>query len=80
MEGTLVFNGTYSTRLDKKDPAIALSYQAEDMDVQKVFYAFNTIQKLMPIGEFLAGKLSSQLSMTGQIEFEHDAIVQFLDR
>jgi len=39
----------------------------KDVDVQKAFYSFNTVQKLMPIGQFLSGKLSSQLSMTGKL-------------
>ena len=38
-----------------------------NVDIQKTFYAFNTMQKLMPIGQFLAGKLTSQLSMTGKL-------------
>jgi hypothetical protein len=29
--------------------------------------AFNTVQKLMPIGKFLAGKLSSQLNLSGKL-------------
>jgi hypothetical protein len=37
------------------------------MDVQKAFLSYNTIQALMPIGKFLAGKLSSQLSLTGNL-------------
>jgi hypothetical protein len=39
----------------------------KDVDVQKAFYAFNTVQKLMPIGQFIAGKLQSQLSMSGNL-------------
>ncbi|MDT9115873.1 AsmA-like C-terminal region-containing protein, partial [Escherichia coli] len=44
-----------------------LSYEVKDVDIQKTFFAFNTVQKLMPIGQFLAGKLNSQLSMTGHL-------------
>ncbi|MES1222727.1 MAG: AsmA-like C-terminal region-containing protein, partial [Bacteroidota bacterium] len=36
-------------------------------DVEKTFNAFNTVQKLMPIGKFLSGKLSSQLTFTGKL-------------
>ena len=67
LDGTIVFNGSYSTKTNKKEPAISINYDVANMDVQKTFYAFNTIQKLMPIGQFLAGKLSSQLSMTGNL-------------
>ena len=41
----------------KKNQPLAISYDVKDMDVQKAFFSFNTIQKLMPIGQFLAGKL-----------------------
>jgi len=67
LDGTMKFNGSYSTKTNKKDPAIAINYDVKDLDIQKTFYAFNTIQKLMPIGQFLGGKLQSQLSMTGNL-------------
>jgi hypothetical protein len=67
LDGSIAINGSYSTKENKKDPAIALSYDVKDMDVQKAFTAFNTVQKLMPIGQFLSGKLTSQLSMTGSL-------------
>jgi hypothetical protein len=63
--GTLAVSGSYSTRVNKKKPAIALTYDVKDLDVQQTFNTFVTVQKLMPIGKFLGGKLSSQLSMTG---------------
>ena len=67
LDGTMTFNGSYSTRTNKKDPAININYDVKDLDIQKTFYAFNTIQKLMPIGQFLGGKIQSQLSMTGNL-------------
>lgn len=67
LEGTMNFNGSYSTKADKKDPAISLSYDVKDIDIQKAFTSFVTVKKLMPIGQFLAGKLSSQLSVTGNL-------------
>jgi hypothetical protein len=67
LDGTMTFNGSYSTKTNKKDPAININYDVKDVDVQQAFFSYNTIQKLMPIGQFLAGKLSSQLSMTGNL-------------
>ncbi len=67
LDGVINFNGSYSTKSNKKEPDIAISYDIQNVDVQKAFYSFNTVQKLMPIGQFLAGKLSSQLSMTGKL-------------
>lgn len=65
--GTMALNGSYSTRADKKNPDITMSYDVKDLDIQKTFLAFNTVQKLMPIGQFLAGKLSSQMSLNGNL-------------
>jgi hypothetical protein len=65
LDGTLAVSGSYSTAANKKKPAITLSYDVKDLDVQKTFLTFNTVQKLMPIGKFLGGKLSSKLNMTG---------------
>ncbi|MDZ4793777.1 MAG: AsmA-like C-terminal region-containing protein [Bacteroidota bacterium] len=67
LDGNVTINGSYSTKLNKKEPDIGLSYDIKDMDVQKAFLSYNTIQALMPIGKFLAGKLSSQLSLTGNL-------------
>ncbi len=67
LDGTITMIGSYSTKEDKKKPAISMSYNVDKVDIQKTFYAFNTVQKLMPIGKFLAGKLTSSLSATGKI-------------
>lgn len=68
LDGTMAFNGSYSTKENKKDPAINISYDVKNIDIQKAFYSFNTVKQLMPAGQFLAGKLSSQLSMNGHLK------------
>lgn len=65
--GTIGLNGSYSTKESKTKPAISLGYDLKNLDVQKTFYAFNTVQKLMPIGQFIAGNLTSNLTMTGRL-------------
>jgi hypothetical protein len=67
LDGNIVFNGGYSTRNSKTAPDINLDYNITNVDVQKAFFAFNTVQKLMPLGKFLSGKLSSQFSMAGKL-------------
>lgn len=67
LDGTIKINGSYSTKESKIKPAIAMSYDVAQVDIQKTFYAFNTAQKLMPIGKFLAGKLTSVLSANGKM-------------
>src|SRR5205085_11466808 len=65
LDGSIMVNGSYSTRENKKKPAITLNYDVQDLDVQKTFNTFNTVQKLMPVGKFLSGKLNSKLGLTG---------------
>lgn len=67
LDGTIGLGGSYSTRVSKKKPDIVLNYDVQNLDVQKTFFAYNTVQKLMPIGKFIAGKLSSKLSLKGQL-------------
>ncbi len=68
LDGNILLNGSYSTKNNKTNPDISLSYDINDMDVQKVFTSFNTVKALMPIGKFLSGKLNSELSMTGSLK------------
>ncbi|HMH21775.1 MAG TPA: AsmA-like C-terminal region-containing protein [Puia sp.] len=67
LDGSMLINGSYSTRNDKRRPEIAMSYDVKNLDIQKTFYAFNTVQKLMPAGKFIDGKLNSQMSMNGRM-------------
>ncbi len=67
MDGSMVINGSYSTKLDKKKPDIAMSYDLKNFNIQKSFYTFNTFQKLMPVGKFLSGRLSSKMSLQGKL-------------
>ena len=67
LDGSILVNGTYSTKESKLKPDISLMYNVDKVDVEKTFKAFNTVRILMPIGRFLAGKLTSQLSLKGKL-------------
>jgi hypothetical protein len=67
LDGTIAMGGTYSTKASKKKPAISLNYDIQNLDIQKTFMAYNTVQKLMPIGQFISGKLTSKLTMNGRL-------------
>ena len=58
LDGSITINGSYSTKENKEKPAITMSYDVDKVDVQKTFYAFNTVQKLMPIGKFLGREIN----------------------
>lgn len=68
LDGTITVNGSYSTKINKQKPDISLSYEIKNVDVQKAFYAYNTIQSLLPIGKYLSGKLHSELSIIGNLD------------
>ncbi|HVW62537.1 MAG TPA: AsmA-like C-terminal region-containing protein [Puia sp.] len=65
LDGTMVLNGAYSTKVSRKTPVFAMSYDLQKLDVQKTFYAFNSVQKLMPAGKYIAGRFSSRLTVDG---------------
>ncbi|KAA2241912.1 AsmA family protein [Chitinophaga agrisoli] len=67
LQGSMEVNGSYSTKNSKLNPDINLSYNVQQLDVQQTFNAFNTVQKLMPIGQFLSGKITSQLTVQGKL-------------
>ncbi|HEY0611863.1 MAG TPA: AsmA-like C-terminal region-containing protein, partial [Chitinophaga sp.] len=67
LQGSMEVNGSYSTKQSKHNPDIDLAYNVQNLDVQQTFNAFNTVQKLMPIGQFLSGKISSQLKLQGKL-------------
>ncbi|MFP5040116.1 AsmA-like C-terminal region-containing protein [Parasediminibacterium sp. JCM 36343] len=67
LDGQMAVSGYYSTKLDKKKPDISLTYNLTNVDIQKTFYTFNTVQKIMPVGQYLGGKVSSQFTMKGKL-------------
>ncbi|OQP39892.1 hypothetical protein A4H97_16870 [Niastella yeongjuensis] len=67
LDGTIALGGSYSTKVSKKKPDIALNYDIQNLDIQKTFMAYNTVQKLMPIGQFIDGKLTSKLTLNGKL-------------
>ena len=67
LDGKIGLNGSYATKNDKKHPAISLSYDVKELSVEKTFFAFNTVQQLMPIGKFISGVINSQLTLNGKL-------------
>lgn len=67
LDGKIAVSGSYSTKASTKNPAIALTYDVSNLSAEKTFNAFNTIQKLMPIGKFISGTISSKLTLNGKL-------------
>jgi hypothetical protein len=67
LQGNMEVNGSYSTKNTPLTPDITMAYNVQNVDVKETFNAFNTVQKLMPVAQFLSGKITSQLSMKGKL-------------
>ena len=67
LDGKIGLNGSYTTKNDKKHPGISLTYDIKELSAEKTFYAFNTVQKLMPVGKFISGVISSQMTVNGKL-------------
>ena len=67
LDGTIAIEGTYSTLESRENPEIALTYDVKGLDIQKTFFAFNTLRKIMPIAKFMAGNLDAHMSLNGRL-------------
>jgi len=67
LDGTMVIDGTYSTKEGRENPIIAMTYDVNDVDMQKTFLAFNTLQKIMPVGRFMSGKFNAQMNVNASL-------------
>jgi hypothetical protein len=60
LDGTVQMDGYYTTQ-DITKPEVKMNFAIQDMDIQKSFKTFNTVQKLAPIAENTSGKFSTTL-------------------
>ncbi|MFH1120913.1 MAG: AsmA-like C-terminal region-containing protein [Bacteroidota bacterium] len=67
LEGSIGVNGTYSTLIAGK-PVVDFRLDIRDVDVQKAFKTFNTLQKIAPIAGVASGKISTQFSMKTDLD------------
>jgi hypothetical protein len=67
LDGEICLDGTYSTLENKENPDFALNYDVNALDVQKTFFAFNTIRKIMPVAKFISGNINAHMSLNGRL-------------
>ncbi len=58
--GKVLMNGYYETTNPKK-PTVDLTLKVDNFDIQKTFAAFNTVQKIAPIGQYAKGMFTATL-------------------
>ena len=66
MGGAMKVNGSYDSK-DIKEPAFKLNYDINKMNFKEAFEKFNTFQFMMPIGKYLDGKFSTEMSFNGKL-------------
>jgi hypothetical protein len=67
LDGEINLDGTYSTLENKENPDFALNYDVKTLDVQKTFFAFNTIRKIMPVAKFISGNINAHMRLIGSL-------------
>lgn len=58
--GSVLMSGYYETTNPKK-PTVSMNFKVDNFDIQKTFTAFNTVQKLAPIGKYAQGMFTATL-------------------
>ena len=66
-DGDIMLEGSYSTLEGPESPEIALNYDVKGLDIQKTFFAFNTIRKIMPVAKYMSGNIDAHLSLNGRL-------------
>lgn len=67
LEGTVAVNGSYATKEPGK-PQVDFELDIRDVDVQKAFRTFNTMEKLAPVASVASGKISTQLKLATSLD------------
>lgn len=67
LEGSIAINGSYST-LSPQNPGVDFTLDIRDVDVQKAFRTFNTMEKLAPVAAVASGKISTQLNLKTSLD------------
>jgi len=78
LDGDISMEGTYSTLESRENPEIALTYDVKGLDIQKTFFAFNTVRKIMPVGKFIAGNMDAHMSLNGRLHDDMTTDLQTL--
>jgi hypothetical protein len=67
LDGDIAVEGEYSTLESRENPEINLTYDVKGLDIQKTFFAFNTVRKIMPVAKFMSGNLNAHMTLSGRL-------------
>ncbi|PCH67490.1 MAG: hypothetical protein COC01_05735 [Bacteroidetes bacterium] len=69
LQGEVVVNGSYNTQ-DIEIPIFDFDLKVKACDIQESFYAFNTVQAIVPMGKYTSGRYSTEMSIKGKLDDE----------
>lgn len=76
--GAVILNGYYETTNLKK-PTVSMNFKVDNFDIQKTFNAFNTVQKIAPIGKYAQGMFTATLeNFTADLDTKMEPILSSL--
>jgi uncharacterized protein involved in outer membrane biogenesis len=67
LQGSMIMNGEYNTQ-DISKPMVNMNLSIKEIDIQSSFYAFNTVEKLVPVAEMCRGKVSSEFRFSSLLD------------
>jgi hypothetical protein len=67
LDGDISLEGSYSTQENPAIPEFSLTYDVKGLDIQKTFFAFNTIRKVMPVAKFMSGNIDAHMALSGRL-------------
>jgi len=75
--GSMLVSGSYDTK-NLNNPLVDFKVNITGFDIPSTFAAFNTIQKLAPVAKYCAGKFSTDLSFSTQLDKMMDPVLSTL--
>lgn len=77
MGGTVGMKGSFDTKNPEK-PHVNFAYDLKDLDIKTLADNFLTIEKLAPVAKYAQGKISTSLSLEGDMTENLDMVLESL--
>lgn len=77
LDGQMNLSGKYDTK-DLSKPNIDFNIKMIGFDIQKTYAAFNTIQKIAPVGEHCTGIFSAEFTLSSLLDKEMSPVMNSL--
>lgn len=74
LDGQMNLSGKYDTK-DVSKPNIDFNIKMAGFDIQKTFAAFNTVQKIAPVGEHCVGIFSAEFKLSSLLDKEMSPVM-----